>query len=72
MNYEVIPTDFIVYNGFSYGVRVLNITKSSDKYNITATEYVNKELTYTNTVIYKNMKPCMLNFNPNMWIPYGG
>ena len=59
MNYEVIPTDFIVYNGFSYGVRVLNITKSSDRYNITATEYVNKELTYTNTVIYKNMKPCM-------------
>ena len=40
MNYEVIPTDFIVYNGFSYGIRVLNITKSSDKYNITATEYV--------------------------------
>lgn len=50
MNYEVIPTDSIVYNGFSYEVRVLNITKSSDKYNITATEYVNKELTYTNTV----------------------
>ena len=52
----------------------MNITKSSDKYNITATEYVNKELTYTKE--QKNYKDVenykyTLNFNPNMWIPYG-